>query len=111
MILGTVNASGHRALFLMGLAGAFMTAFYMMRACALTFMGDARERDRFAHAHRTGAARDVQPLHRHGNHDRHEHQRREHFRQREAGLPALLACGDLLPLSAGDLSPSNASTR
>src|SRR5205085_2116647 len=51
MILTTAYATGHRALFVIGLVTAFMTAFYMMRACALTFMGEPRERDRFAHAH------------------------------------------------------------
>ena len=51
MILGYAFATHHTALFGIGCFGAFLTAFYMMRACALTFMGEPRERDRFAHAH------------------------------------------------------------
>ena len=33
---------------------------------------------------RAGAARDLQAADRHGNHDGHERQRRQHFRQRKA---------------------------
>jgi NADH-quinone oxidoreductase subunit L len=51
MILAAAYSSHQYALFGMGLLTAMLTAFYMMRACALTFMGDPRERDRFAHAH------------------------------------------------------------
>lgn len=51
MILTTAYQTHHRALFGMGCFTAFLTSFYMMRACALTFMGEPRERDRFAHAH------------------------------------------------------------
>jgi NADH-quinone oxidoreductase subunit L len=51
MILGAAYHHHHYVLFGMGLMGAFMTAFYMMRACGLTFLGAPRERDRFAHAH------------------------------------------------------------
>jgi len=51
MILTSAYQSHHYVLFGMGCFTAFLTAFYMMRACALTFMGEARERDRFAHAH------------------------------------------------------------
>jgi NADH-quinone oxidoreductase subunit L len=51
MILTTAFQTRHYALFVIGCITAFMTSFYMMRACALTFMGEARERDRFAHAH------------------------------------------------------------
>ncbi len=51
MILGATYATHHYVLFVIGLLTAFLTAFYMTRACALTFMGNARERDRFAHAH------------------------------------------------------------
>lgn len=51
MILNTALATHHTALFAMGCFTAFLTAFYMMRACSLTFLGSPRERDRFAHAH------------------------------------------------------------
>jgi NADH-quinone oxidoreductase subunit L len=43
-------------LFTIACVTAFLTSFYMMRACALTFMGEARERDRFAHAHESPLA-------------------------------------------------------
>jgi NADH-quinone oxidoreductase subunit L len=51
MILNAAYAQHQYILFGMGVAGAFMTAFYMMRCFGLAFLGDARERDRFAHAH------------------------------------------------------------
>jgi len=51
MILGMAYATHHTAIFAIGCVGAFLTAFYMTRAFALTFLGDPRERDRFAHAH------------------------------------------------------------
>jgi NADH-quinone oxidoreductase subunit L len=51
MILTAAYQTQHTALFAMGCVGAFLTAFYAMRACALTFLGDPRERDRFTHAH------------------------------------------------------------
>ena len=51
MILASALEHQQFALFGMGLLTSLMTAFYMTRACALTFMGEARERDRFAHAH------------------------------------------------------------
>jgi NADH-quinone oxidoreductase subunit L len=51
MILTTAYETHQYALFAIGVFTAFLTSFYMMRACALTFMGEARERDRFAHAH------------------------------------------------------------
>jgi len=51
MILTSAYQTHHYVLFGMGCFTAFLTAFYMMRACGLTFMGEARERDRFAHAH------------------------------------------------------------
>ena len=51
MILATAYGTHHYALFGIGCFGAFLTAFYMTRAFALTFLGEARERDRFAHAH------------------------------------------------------------
>jgi NADH-quinone oxidoreductase subunit L len=51
MIIGAAYASHHFLLYVIGCAGAFLTAFYMMRAFALVFLGEARERDRFAHAH------------------------------------------------------------
>jgi NADH-quinone oxidoreductase subunit L len=51
MVLGAAYGTHHYALFAIGCVGAFLTAFYMTRAYALTFLGEARERDRFAHAH------------------------------------------------------------
>ncbi len=50
MILNAAYATHHYALFGIGCFTAFLTAFYMMRACALTFLGEPRERERFAHA-------------------------------------------------------------
>jgi NADH-quinone oxidoreductase subunit L len=51
MILASAYGTQHYILFGIGLLTAFMTSFYMTRVCALTFMGEPRERDRFAHAH------------------------------------------------------------
>jgi NADH-quinone oxidoreductase subunit L len=51
MILSYAYGTHHYVLFGIGLLTAFMTAFYMTRAVSLTFLGQARERDRFAHAH------------------------------------------------------------
>jgi NADH-quinone oxidoreductase subunit L len=51
MILGAVYGSHHEILYVIGCAGAFLTSFYMTRAFSLVFLGDPRERDRFAHAH------------------------------------------------------------
>jgi NADH-quinone oxidoreductase subunit L len=51
MILGAAYSSHHILLYGIGCAGAFLTSFYMMRAFSLVFLGDPRERDRFAHAH------------------------------------------------------------
>jgi len=50
MILGAAYSSHHVLLYGIGCAGAFLTSFYMMRAFSLVFLGDPRERDRFAHA-------------------------------------------------------------
>src|SRR5438132_381871 len=51
MIFGAAYASHHLILYMLGCAGAFLTAFYMMRVLSLVFLGEPRERDRFAHAH------------------------------------------------------------
>jgi NADH-quinone oxidoreductase subunit L len=51
MIIGQAYASHHVLLYVIGCAGAFLTSFYMTRAFALVFLGEPRERDRFAHAH------------------------------------------------------------
>src|ERR1035441_4571299 len=51
MILGAAYRSQHILLYGMGCFGAFLTAFYMTRTFSLIFLGDPRERDRFAHAH------------------------------------------------------------
>ncbi len=51
MILGAAYGSHHYLLYVIGCAGAFLTSFYMTRAFSLVFLGEARERDRFAHAH------------------------------------------------------------
>lgn len=51
MILAVAFGTHHYALFAVAVFTAFLTAFYMMRACSLTFLGEPRERDRFAHAH------------------------------------------------------------
>jgi len=51
MILGEDYATHHVILFVIGCAGAFLTSFYMTRAFSLVFLGEPRERDRFAHAH------------------------------------------------------------
>jgi len=51
MILGTAYGTGHYAIFAIGCFTAFLTALYMTRAFSLTFLGEPRERDRFAHAH------------------------------------------------------------
>jgi NADH-quinone oxidoreductase subunit L len=51
MILNTAFAQKQTVLFAIGCITAFMTSFYMTRACVLTFFGEPRERDRFAHAH------------------------------------------------------------
>ena len=51
MILSSAYASHHYLLYVIGCAGAFLTSFYMMRAFSLVFLGEPRERDRFAHAH------------------------------------------------------------
>src|SRR6185312_2957974 len=50
MVLSAALATHHQALFGIGCFTAFLTAFYMTRAVALTFLGEARERDRFARA-------------------------------------------------------------
>lgn len=50
-ILGAAYGSHHHALFAIGCLGAFLTSFYMARAFCLAFLGEPRERDRFAHAH------------------------------------------------------------
>jgi NADH-quinone oxidoreductase subunit L len=39
-----------RPLFILGCVTVFLTAFYMTRAFSLVFLGEPRERDRFAHA-------------------------------------------------------------
>jgi len=49
-ILAAAFAREQYALFALGCSGAFLTSFYMMRAFCLTFLGEPRERDRFAHA-------------------------------------------------------------
>ncbi len=41
----------HYLLFALGCVTAFLTSFYMARAFCLAFLGQPRERDRFAHAH------------------------------------------------------------
>lgn len=51
MILGAAYGSHHILLYIMGCFGAFLTSFYMTRAFFLVFLGEPRERDRFAHAH------------------------------------------------------------
>lgn len=51
MILAYAYGTHHYALFAIGCFTAILTAFYMTRAFALTFLGEPRERDRFAHAH------------------------------------------------------------
>jgi len=51
MILGAAYSSHHILLYVIGCAGAFLTSFYMTRAFSLVFLGEPRERDRFAHAH------------------------------------------------------------
>jgi NADH-quinone oxidoreductase subunit L len=51
MILGAAYGSHHVLLYAIGCSGAFLTSFYMTRAFALVFLGETRERDRFAHAH------------------------------------------------------------
>jgi NADH-quinone oxidoreductase subunit L len=51
MILAAAYGTGHYALFGLGTVTAFLTAFYIMRVCALTFLVNPHERDRFAHAH------------------------------------------------------------
>src|SRR5258708_38460345 len=51
MILGSAYASHHVLLYVIGCAGTFLTSFYMTRAFSLVFLGEPRERDRFAHAH------------------------------------------------------------
>jgi len=51
MILSAAYTSHHVLLYAIGCAGAFLTSFYMMRAFSLVFLGEPRERDRFAHAH------------------------------------------------------------
>ncbi len=51
MILASAYASHHVLLYVIGCAGAFLTSFYMARAFSLVFLGEPRERDRFAHAH------------------------------------------------------------
>jgi len=51
MILGAAYGSHHYLLYVIGCAGTFLTSFYMMRAFSLVFLGQPRERDRFAHAH------------------------------------------------------------
>jgi NADH-quinone oxidoreductase subunit L len=50
MILGAAYSSHHLLLYSIGCAGAFLTSFYMTRAFSLVFLGEPRERDRFAHA-------------------------------------------------------------
>ena len=51
LILSVVYGTHHHSLYVIGCIGAFLTAFYMTRAFALTFLTAPRERDRFAHAH------------------------------------------------------------
>ncbi len=51
MILSVVFENHHPFLFAMALTTAFLTAFYMTRACALTFLGEPRDKERFIHAH------------------------------------------------------------
>jgi len=51
LILSDDYATHHTLLFVIGCAGAFLTSLYMMRAVGLVFLGEPRERDRFAHAH------------------------------------------------------------
>ncbi|HOD67610.1 MAG TPA: NADH-quinone oxidoreductase subunit L [candidate division Zixibacteria bacterium] len=45
----------HPVFFVLTLAIAFMTAFYMWRLCFLTFFGEPRDPHRFAHAHESPA--------------------------------------------------------
>ncbi len=51
LILSAVYEAHHPVLFGVALCAAFMTAFYMTRACALTFLGEPRDKERFVHAH------------------------------------------------------------
>ncbi len=51
MILAADFVSHHLLLYAIGCAGAFLTSLYMTRVFALVFLGEPRERDRFAHAH------------------------------------------------------------
>ncbi|MFA5975602.1 MAG: NADH-quinone oxidoreductase subunit L [Elusimicrobiota bacterium] len=51
MILTMAYTTHHYALFWIACFTAFLTALYMTRCVALTFLGEPRERDRFAHAH------------------------------------------------------------
>lgn len=51
MILNAAYSTHRYALFGMASFTAFLTAFYMTRCLALAFLGEPRERDRFAHAH------------------------------------------------------------
>ncbi len=50
-VLVAVHASPYRALFWVALFTAFLTAYYMTRAAALTFFGRPREREVIEHAH------------------------------------------------------------
>jgi NADH-quinone oxidoreductase subunit L len=55
-ILAALHAAHQPFLFWLGVITAGMTAFYMTRLFALTFLGEARDARRFNHAHDPGAA-------------------------------------------------------
>ncbi|HVB09012.1 MAG TPA: proton-conducting transporter membrane subunit, partial [Bacillota bacterium] len=54
-ILAAAYASPDRYLWLLGTAGAFLTAYYMTRAYWLTFLGEPRDAHVFEHAHESPA--------------------------------------------------------
>jgi len=58
-ILAAAYNSPYPIMFWLGLLGAFLTAYYMTRACLLTFFGKPRDQHTYDHAHESPAVMTV----------------------------------------------------
>ncbi len=58
-ILSAAAASPYPLMFWLGVLGAFLTAYYMTRACFLTFFGKPRDQHVYEHAHESPAVMTV----------------------------------------------------